>query len=106
MKRPCWKVYYKNINAMRIEEYNIFYHDTFYSYVKKAYKENKDDFKAFEEKINSELRYYFWSNSTWEVVISEHSDHKRVPPKKIDAYGQVKMNWDIFIKYLWDFFNK
>ena len=97
-----WNVYYYNINRRKIEMYNIFEHGGFVGYVKRHLRgcEDKDE---FEEKLHSELHYYFWAKAEWEVIISPWVDGDREKDAvKIDVYSQVMSNWDIFIDYVWN----
>lgn len=96
-----WNVYHYNINKKKIESYNIFNHYSFREYVKKAVRECfiKED---FVEQLKSELRYYFWSKSEWEVIITSWVGGDREKDAvKIDVYNQVMMNFDVFANYVW-----
>lgn len=102
MKDMVWNVYVENFNANRIEKYNIFQHYSFNESVKKAYKKYKDDSAAFAKEVRRQLQYYFWSKCEWEIVLSDFPPSDRFQKEKIDVYGQVMLNWDIFIQYVWD----
>jgi hypothetical protein len=95
-----WNVYVHNINRDRIEKYNVFEHSSFIKYLKKACEEceSKD---MLAEKIKSELRYYFWSKSQWELIISPWVGYSKPFNIKVDVYDQVMMNFDIFVDYVW-----
>lgn len=95
-----WNVYVHNFNYNKIEEYNIFEHGSFMEYLKKACEEceSKD---MLAEKIKSELIYYFWSKSEWEIVISPWCGRKEPCDIKVDVFDQVMMNFDIFVDYIW-----
>lgn len=52
-------------------------------------------FEAYEQILNRECMYYYWSKCEWEVIVSAW------PPrdgsdKKIDVYSQLKANWEQF----------
>lgn len=130
MQELCYNVYFDNFNSKEIEVFNIFDHGLFYERAYKAKLKYKDDFKKFAEEIKSWLMYCFWSKSEYEVVITswppyvsgEEIDRLAETKKKqleeyqrfyresarlecgskIDIYDQVMLNWDIFIKYVWD----
>ena len=107
-----WNVYHYNINGDKIEHYNIFEHYSFREYVKKAIRTHfiKED---FEEQLKSELRYYFWCKSQYELIVEITDDsHIFLSPwcgckdsdkVKIDVTDDSKFNWksfaDTHIKY-------
>lgn len=124
-----WNVLYQNVNAQKIETYNIFKHGGFANDVAKLLKENVTK-EEFTEKLRRELSYYFRSKCEWEVVIAswpvyidkeeldrlniEYEEHSTkwgkspykinvVPDvgEKMDIYNQVMLNWDIFVDYVW-----
>lgn len=101
-----WHVYRENINTRRIEIYNIFDHASFKKDVEEAYAtcKTKDE---FVEQLRKSLMYYFWSKCEWEVVITDwpthiDSDYHLHTAEKIDVYDQVKLNWSVFVDYVWD----
>lgn len=52
-------------------------------------------FAAYEQILDRECMYYYWSKCEWEVIVSAW------PPrdgsdKKIDVYFQLKANWEQF----------
>lgn len=52
-------------------------------------------FEAYEQILDRECMYYYWSKCEWEVIVSAW------PPldgsdKKIDVYLQLKANWEQF----------
>lgn len=125
-----YNVYFEDFNERKIVIYNIFSHYRFYDSLLKIKKENADDFDAFAADVKASLLYYFWSKSEYEIIltswppyveaeeldrlVSERDDfvkkngffyrnHVNLSvEEKIDIYDQVLLNWDIFIKYLWD----
>lgn len=95
-------MYVDNFNGKEIEVYNIFRHGSFYADVKKIAKKYKEDREQFEEEIRRSLMYYFWSKCEWEIILSGWPAHEDFREEKIDVYDQVRLNWDIFISYLWE----
>ena len=122
-------VYRHNFNDKRIEKFNIFNHSRFFEDVKKDLKmcEGKEE---FAEKLRKNLAYYFWSKAEHEVIITSWVPHitmselnrlnaecektlreyNREPyslyvnldvGEKIDIYEQVRLNWDLFVNYVW-----
>ncbi len=122
-------VYCHDVNCRSIKKFNIFNHGGFLEDVKKDLKryETKED---FAERLRGHLFYYYGSKCEWEVVITSWVPHitmseldrinaerektlreyNREPyslyvnpdvGEKIDVYGQVRLNWDIFVDYVW-----
>lgn len=63
-----WFVYNFNINAQKIEKYDIFKHGGFREYATKAAKKYKNR-EEFAEQIKRELMYYFWSKCEYELIV-------------------------------------
>lgn len=101
MREMHWNVIVEDFNGRKIGTYDIFRHGMFADDVRKAYKKHKNDFDAFSKKVRGLLFYYFCSKCEWEVIVSAWPASDRIPDKKIDAYEQVIMNWDVFIEYVW-----
>lgn len=100
-----WNVFYHNVNTQKIEIFNIFDHYTFNEYTHKHLKECATKEK-FAEKLKSELRYYFWSKSQWEIIISPWVGGRDTKDIKVDVYTQVMNNFDIFVDYVWYSYKK
>lgn len=96
-----WNVYVSNFNSGEIEIHNVFDHCGFWNDCVSAKKTEKTKEK-FAEKIKSSLMYYYWSKCEWEITVHHWPDNERMKNKKIDVYQQIRMNWDIFIDYLWE----
>lgn len=125
-----WNVLRNDFNSREIKEYNIFQHSSFSKDVVELSNQDltKED---FTEKLRRTLQYYFWSKSEMETVITswppyidseelarlnaEYENHNakwgRYPYKlnvrldvreKIDIYDQVRLNWDVFVDYVWN----
>ena len=101
-----WNVYIADFNRKRIEQYNIFNHSGFSKDVKQAYNSFKDDFEAFCKQLDNALMYYFWCKCEWEIVLSDFPPSDSFKAQKIDVYSQVKLNWNIFAKQVWDYFSE
>ena len=79
-----WNVIYENLNARKIEVFNIFEHFGFLAYLvhikeklKKQFdkkeeeiQSSKEAFNFFEEEVRSALFRFFGSKSEWEVIIT------------------------------------
>ena len=96
-----WYVLYYNSNTHRIEQFNIFDHASFNKAVKEIFNKSKlMDMVEFEDAIDKEAMYYFWSKAEYEILVGDWISKKA--EQKIDIYGQLDMNWDRFIDYLWN----
>lgn len=73
-------------------------HNVDYSKMNKLFKQHayRDiAFEAYEQILDRECMYYYWSKCEWEVIVSAW------PPRdgsdrKIDVYSQLKANWELF----------
>lgn len=101
MPKLKWNVYYHAINGDRIQTFNVFDHSGFAKSVADAAKRHKDK-DEFAEKLRRELFYYFGSKCEWEVLISPWVGGRNTKPRKVDVYGQVMLNWDVFVDYVWE----
>ena len=104
MRDMTWNVYVEDFNGKRIEPYNVFMHHGFTEDIKKAYKEHKDDFDAFSEAVKRSLMYYYWSKAEWEIILGPWCGARfsKDMEIKVDVYDQIMLNWEPFIKYVWD----
>lgn len=69
-----WFVTYYDINADKIECYNILKHRE--DFIKKL-KKKCDTKEEFAEKLRREMMYRFWSKCEWELII-EIDDNNRI----------------------------
>lgn len=132
-KKLEWNVLCRGLNSNKIEIKNIFnYHSRFmqdlYKNKKRYLKRNNLDFDGFFERVDKDLRYYFWSKSEYEIILTSWPPHLSseeldrlnrereedikkgykssflIPnldiSEKIDIYDQIKMNWEAFKLYL------
>ena len=124
-----WYVFDCDFNTNEVKHHNVFNHHGFMKdlvVVKKRYK----DFDTFAQEVKHTLMYHYRSKCEWEVVVTSFPPYindkelnrlnaernERIEKhgqfirtwvnletcKKIDVYDQVLMNWNQFIKYLWE----
>ena len=93
-----WYVYYHDFNAQKIIKYNIFDHGTFTKEINEIKKKTYTK-EEFAEKLDSMMRYYFWSKCEYEVIISPWAG--QADNMKIDIYDQIHLNWNVFMDYCW-----
>ena len=97
-----WNIFYYNINARKIETFNIFNHGRFREDVIRNLTiiENKEE---FAQTLKSNLMYYFWAKAEWELLFSPWvGGDQEKDSVKIDVYEQVMNNWEIFLNYVWE----
>lgn len=127
-----WYVIVEDINARTIEAVNLFEYNWVAknSLIKIAKDKTITDIETFAEKVDRALMHEYWSRCEYEVVvtswppyisnqeldrlikkreedIADYGKCYRLTSKldigeKIDVYAQIKLNWDVFIDYLWN----
>ena len=103
--RTClsWFVWIENVNARRIEHFNIFLHGGFLSECREAAQKYGDDRERFEDAVDKSMRYYYWCKCEWEIVLDSwppRADHAYA--RKVDVFTQVMLNEDHFMDYIWE----
>lgn len=96
-----WNVVRDDMNTRQFKPFNIFNHYYFFEDCKKEYKKHKNNKEEFLSRVKRCLQYYFWSKCEWELILSPWPPRDE-PQKKVDAFGQVMLNWDRFSEYIWD----
>lgn len=98
-----WNVFVGDFNSGEIVTDNIFDHGYFFEDCQKNYRKNRKDKAAFLAQLESDLMYYFWSKSEWEIIIGHWIGPKDAKDIKVDVYDQIKMNWSRFAEYVWEY---
>lgn len=103
-----WNAYHYNMNKNVIEPFDVFQHIRFKEDTEKHLKKCKTK-EEFAEKLQSELRYYFWSKSEYECIIRvDDTNHIflipwcgcREPEKmKINVSNDTNFDWKKFAEY-------
>lgn len=96
-----WNVFLEDFNARKIVKYNVFRHTSFVRDCAKALAECGKNREAFEERLNRELHYYFWSKCEYEIILSDWPPRDDFEAEKVDVYDQIHLNWPIFTEYVW-----
>ena len=93
-----WYVYTYNSNSKQVEHYNVFFNSGFLRDIKELLRKKllRED---FSEGVRKSAMYYFWSRSEHEVMVSDIFSGIKCQ-KKVDAYEQLRMNWEVFIDYI------
>lgn len=101
----------------------MFKHSSFNDDVIELLKNKGLSREEFEEQLRKDIAYYFWSKSEHEIVITsfppyvskeelERLNSEDVKyrtyvnlevDKKVDIYEQLRLNWDAFLGYVWNF---
>lgn len=97
-----WYVYYYDINHENIVTYNIFDHGSFKEDFNKLISDYNITKEEFANKLDIMLRYYFWSKAQWETFLKPWVGDSKIE-KKIDVYDQIKLNWDKFLEYAYNY---
>ena len=100
-----WNVFRYDCNSRRIKVYNIFNHGSFIEDLKKHRKECQTR-DAIAELLDRFLRYYFWSKSEMEIAVGPMDGFDDECSLKVDVYQQVKINWEVFVDYVWSAMQK
>lgn len=96
-----WNVYIENVNKREIERYNIFQYFSLTDEIRRIKKETGSK-EEFAKELDNELKYRFWSKCEWEIILSDWPPSAKFHKEKIDVYDQLKMNWDVFVDYVWN----
>ncbi len=96
-----WNVFRRNMNTKNIEVWNVFKHSSFYNAIMDSFKKHKDNKEDFISSLKSDLMYYYWAKSEWEVGITPPFSNKDEAELKVDVFVQVFNNWHIFSEYTW-----
>jgi hypothetical protein len=92
-----WKVWRYDINANKIEEYNILKYKE--SLIKKLKKQcvNIED---FSEKLHGQMRYYYWARSEHELIIEFNDNRVLLSPwcgrndaKCVEVFSDSSFDW-------------
>lgn len=97
-----WNVWRHNINNGLMETWNVFEH---YNFNKDTIRDLRDfdDKEEFSRHLQSNLMYYFWCKSEYEIIIAPWCGTPDTKEKKIDIYMQIMVNWIRFVDYVWSF---
>lgn len=58
--------------------------------------------EEFEKELKLSLMYHFWCKCEHEVVVGPWIGDFEKEGVKVDIYEQIRMNWDMFVEYVWD----
>ena len=104
-----WNVFFGDFNHADIETYDIFRHASFLEDCRKLVKKFDQTMKKdgvfsredFAKELRRELMYYFWSKCEWGIVITHWPPSERFRERKVDAFEQIQLNYDVFVDYVW-----
>lgn len=96
-------VFVYNINERHIEVFNVFNHGRYRQEIIKLLNHRNDlTLEEFREKVKLSTMYYYWCKCEWEILIAPLIGDFDKESIKIDVYRQLEMNWNHYIKYLWE----
>ena len=98
-----WNVFVPNINKRKRKVFNIVNHKRYKQEIVELLN-HRDDYtlEEFKEKVKSSTMYYYWCKCEWEILIAPWVGYFDKESVKIDVYKQLEMNWNHYIKYLWE----
>ena len=96
-----WNAYTYDFNRGDIRVINILNNSRLLGDITKAFKECGDDKDKFAEEVRRWCMYYYWSKCEYEIIVSSFPPSERLPGVKIDVYEQIRLNWNVFISYVW-----
>lgn len=98
-----WNVFVPDINKRKIKVFNIFNHKRYKQEIVELLN-HRDDYtlEEFKEKVKSSTMYYYWCKCEWEILIAPWVGDFDKDSIKIDVYKQLEINWNHYIKYLWE----
>ena len=98
-----WNVFVHDVNKRQMKIFNVFTHGRYRQEIIKLLN-HRDDYtlEEFKEKVKSSTMYYYWCKCEWEILIAPLVGDFDKESVKIDVYTQLEMNWDHYIKYLWE----
>lgn len=98
-----WNVFVHDINKRQMKIFNVFNHGRYRQEIIELLN-RRDDYtlEEFKEKVKSSTMYYYWCKCEWEILIAHWVGDFDKESVKIDVYKQLEMNWNHYIKYLWE----
>lgn len=129
--KMTWKVYRHDFNKGIIYEYDLFKDKRVIEDIQRLFEEGNTK-EEFSEKLRDQLKYYYWGKSEHEIIITSWVPHiskkefNRVVAdyneyrnkwgkdpicfsinpevaEKVSVYDQLRLNWDVFVDYVWSF---
>lgn len=98
-----WNVFVHDINKHQMRIFNVFNHGRYRQEIIELLN-HKDDYtlEEFREKVKLSTMYYYWRKCEWEILTAPLIGNFDKESVKIDVYKQLEMNWNHYIKYLWE----
>lgn len=101
IKKPAikWIVWNWNSSFDQLEDYDVmpYFIRTYKALKKKDRPATIDDLSKW---LDTEAHYMFWAKCEYEIIV--HGWPMRKNDEKVDIYRQLRLNWDVFVKYFWD----
>ena len=98
-----WNVFVHDINKRQMKIFNVFNHGRYRQEIIELLNFRYDyTLEEFKEKVKASTMYYYWCKCEWEILIAPWVGDFDKESVKIDVYKQLEMNWNHYIKYLWE----
>ena len=101
-----WNAILYDYQSTRIRKYNIFNNSQFCKDCIELFSPPNLGKETFSELLDKKAMYEFWGRCEYEFLISSWPPGPAEKPYKIDVYEQLKLNWEKFVDYLYDFYLK
>lgn len=98
-----WNVFVPDINKRQTKVFNIFNHISYKQEIVELLNRRNDyTLEEFREKVKLSTMYYYWCKCEWKILIAPLIGDFNKESVKIDVYMQLEINWNHYIKYLWE----
>lgn len=98
-----WNVFVHDINKRQMKIFNVFNHGRYRQEIIELLNCRYDyTLEEFKEKVKASTMYYYWCKCEWEILIAPWVGDFDKESVKIDVYKQLEINWNHYIKYLWE----
>ena len=98
-----WNVFVHDINKRQMKIFNVFNHGRYRKEIIELLNCRYDyTLEEFKEKVKASTMYYYWCKCEWEILIAPWVGDFDKDSIKIDVYKQLEINWNHYIKYLWE----
>ena len=99
-----WYVLNYDFNKRQAYNFNIFNNSRFAQDLRRIYEELEDpfgkNFELFKERLDSIMRYNFWSKTEYEIYVTDAFHKKPEEISKIDVYSQLVPNLNAIAEYI------
>lgn len=100
-KKLEWYAFREDFNKNELERFNVLGEWFAEDLLKRIKSDKIDNYEMLRDRIGSMLRYYYWSKSECEVLVTSlHHRPDRDNVFKIDVWYQLEKNLDRITEYV------